>query len=163
MTTLKDQHLENIRRIREQCLALLEGMDYCLDWKPGADDWSAREVVYHLVDTPEGGIGALVAGLLDGSITEFDVTPDLNNMDPRRLKHGFDRVQDDLIKVLESLEQAVANVSDDAIQNTTATAHLTARGEDQGRTPQMLLEGLFLRHWTEHLEQLRELRASLGL
>ncbi len=163
MTTLRDEHLEHIRGVREQYLALLDGMDYCLDWKPGPEDWSAREVVYHLVDTPLGGIDALVAGLLDGSIREFDVTPDENHMDPQRLEHDLERLRNDLVRALDGLEQAVATADDDAIINTTATAHLTARGEDQERTPQMLLEGLFLRHWTEHSGQLRDLRASLGL
>ena len=163
MTTSREQHLDNIRSVREQARSLLDGMDYCLDWKPGPDDWSAREVVYHLVDTPMGGIGALVAGLLDGAVTEFEVTPDLNNMDPARLERDYDQVCGDLTGVLDSLEAAVANANDHTIQNAAATAHLTARGIDEERTPDMLLRGLFHRHWTEHLGQLRELRESLGL
>ena len=163
MTTPREQHLDNIRSVREQALSLLDGMDYCLDWKPGPDDWSPREVVYHLVDTPRGGIGALVAGLLDGAVTEFEVTPDLNNMDPARLEGDYPQVREDLVRVLDDLEQAVSGATDDAIQTATATAHLTARGIYEERTPEMLLRGLFHRHWTEHLGQLRELRESLGL
>lgn len=163
MTTPKEQHLDNIRSVREQARTLLQGMDYCLDWKPGPDDWSAREVVYHLVDTPRGGIGALVAGLLDGSVTEFEVTPDLNNMDPARLERDYPQVREDLARVLDDLEQAVNGSTAEAIETATATAHLTARGIDEERTPDMLLRGLFHRHWTEHLGQMRELRESLGL
>ena len=163
MTTSKEQHLDNIRSVREQALSLLLGMDYCLDWKPGPDDWSAREVVYHLVDTPKGGIGALVAGLLNGTIREFEVTPDLNNMDPARLERDYPQVREDLARVLDKLEQAVSGSTAEAIETATATAHLTARGIDEERTPDMLLRGLFHRHWTEHLGQLRELRESLGL
>lgn len=42
-------------------------------------------------------------------------------------------------------------------------AHLKARGYDEERTPQIILERTFARHWGEHLGQLRELRETLGV
>ena len=56
MTTLRDGLLEDAHSIRAELDWLLAGMEYCLDWKPDQGAWSAREVVYHIVDTPEGGI-----------------------------------------------------------------------------------------------------------
>ena len=163
MTTQRDAHLQTVRAIREDLLAALDGMDYCLDWKPDADSWSAREVVYHLVDTPMGGLHTLIAGVLDGSIVEFDVTPDYTNVTPERLGFDIGRVRGDLAAVLDGLEKAVVDADDATLAGRTALAHLTAWGEDQERTPEMLLTGLFARHWREHLGQLRELRETLGM
>ena len=70
-----------VRRIREELTGLLDGMDYCLDWKDG-DGWCAREVLYHLVDTPEGGIGSVIAGVLSGSLEEVTILPDIRQRHP---------------------------------------------------------------------------------
>ena len=163
MTDHRDTHLEKIRGIRSQILANLEGMDYCLDWKPDADSWSVREVVYHLVDTPEGGLHTLISGILSGQTKEFDLTPDLNNMNPERQTLDLNRVRLDVAQVLDGLEAAVSAASDEGLATITVLAHLRARGIDEERTPQILLEGLFARHWQGHADQLRELRETLGI
>ena len=163
MTTQRDLHIQTIRAIRDEALAVLDGMDYCLDWKPDMESWSAREVVYHLVDTPMGGLHALIGGILDGSIVEFDLTPDFSNVTPERLGLEIDRVGSDLTAALDGLEGAVQDVDDETLAARTVLAHLTALGEDQERTPEMLLNGLFARHWREHIGQLRELRETLGM
>ena len=163
MTDHRDTHLEKIRGIRSQILANLEGMDYCLDWKPDADSWSVREVVYHLVDTPEGGLHTLISGMLSGQTKEFDLTPDLNNMNPERQTLDLNRVRLDVAQVLDGLEAAVSAASDEGLATITILAHLRARGIDEERTPQILLEGLFARHWQGHADQLRELRETLGI
>ena len=163
MTNHRDAHLEKIRGIRRQIFANLEGMDYCLDWKPDADSWSVRVVVYHLVDTPEGGLHTLISGMLSGQTKEFDLTPDLNNMNPERQTLDLNRVRLDVAQVLDGLEAAVSAANDEGIATITVLAHLKARGIDEERTPQMLLEGLFARHWQDHADQLRELRETLGI
>ena len=163
MTNHRGEHLEKIRAIRGQLLANLEGMDYCLDWKPNADSWSVREVVYHLVDTPEGGLHTLISGMLSGQTKEFDLTPDLNNMNPERQTLDLNRVLLDVGQVLDGLETAVLAANDEELAKITVLAHLKAKGIDEERTPQMLLEGLFVRHWQGHVDQLRELRETLGI
>ena len=139
MTDRRDAHLEKIRGLRSQILAYLEGMDYCLDWKPDADSWSVREVVYHLVDTPEGGLHTLISGMLSGQTKEFDLTPDLNNMNPERQTLDLNRVRLDVAEVLDGLEAAVSAANDEGLATITVLAHLKARGIDEERTPQMLL------------------------
>ena len=50
-------------------------MDYCLDWKPDASAWCARQVVYHLLNTPPGGLASVVKGVLSGGLTRnYEVT-----------------------------------------------------------------------------------------
>ena len=163
MTSHRDAHLEKIRGIRSQLLANLEGMDYCLDWKPNADSWSVREVVYHLVDTPKGGLHTLISGMLSGKTKEFDLAPDLNNMNPERQTLDLNQVRLDISQVLDGLKAALSGASDDELATITVLAHLKALGIDEERSPQMLLEGLFARHWQGHADQLKELRDALGI
>ncbi len=163
MTSQRESHLADIRSIRAEILAMLDGMDYCLDWKPDPESWSVRESIYHLVDTPSGGLHRLIAGILSGQILEFVLTPDLNNMTPQRQSTDMAQVAKDITQVLDGLETAVSDAGDDDLTGKSALAHLTARGVDEARTPKMLLEGLFARHWREHLEQLKDLRETLGV
>ena len=163
MTTQRDRHLENLRSIRGQLFALLEGMDYCLDWKPDPESWSAREVIYHLVDTPAGGLHTVLRGVLSGELREFEVTPDQTNLTADRQTVDLAQAIQDLAGVLDGIEAAISRTDDDLIASRSAAAHLTARGRWEDRTAQMLLEGLFARHWRGHLEQLQELRETLGV
>ncbi len=84
MVSLRDASLENARAIRTELLHLLEGMDYCLDWKSDPSSWCTREVVYHLLDTPPGGIHSILQGTLSGELKEFDLWADRTNMTPER-------------------------------------------------------------------------------
>ena len=163
MTSLRDRHLATAHSIRAELLELLEGMDYCLDWKPDSDSWSGREVIYHLVDTPAGGLHSLVQGMLSGQKTEFDLMPDQKNITPDRLVLEFRGVKKDILEVLEGLEGAVSGASEAELGEKTITAHLLARGTTEQQTMQNLLQGLFARHWLGHLSQIRELREALGM
>jgi hypothetical protein len=163
LTGLRDTHLETVHSIRADALAILEGMDYCLDWKPDAGSWSVREVIYHLVDTPSGGLHTLLRGILTGTIQEFDLVPDLTNMDAQRRAVEMSQVRQDLLQVLDGIEEAISRASDGDLTHKSALAHLKARGQDEERTPQMILERTFARHWREHLGQLGELREILGV
>ena len=163
LTTQRETHLADIRSIRAETLAIIDGMDYCLDWKPDPASWSVRESIYHLADTPSGGLHRLIAGILSDQILEFDLTPDRHNMTPERQSTDMAQVVQDITQVLDGLESAVSVASDEDITGKSALAHLTARGVDEARTSKMLLEGLFARHWREHLEQLKNLREALGM
>ena len=162
MASQKETHLNNIRSIRDELFQLIDGMDYCLDWKPDQDSWSVREVIYHLVDTPEGGMHGLIGGIISGEKQEFDLEPDLNNMGQERLATEMEQIRKDIGTILDGLEQTVVT-ADEADFAKTILAHLIARGRDEQRTAQQLLEGLFARHWGEHLGQIRELREGLGV
>ena len=163
MTSQKSIYLEDIRSIKAGLIQLLDGMDYCLDWKPDSDSWSGREVSYHLVDTPAGGLHSLVQGMLSGQKTEFDLMPDQKNITPDRLVLEFREVKKDILEVLEDLEGMVSGASEAELGEKTITAHLLARGTTEQRTMQNLLQGLFARHWRGHLSQIRELREALGM
>ena len=157
----RDENLATVRRIRDELTSLLEGMDYCLDWKDG-DNWCAREVLYHLVDTPEGGIGSVIAGVLSGAGDEITIVPDINNVTPERMAADIVDAMAGPLAILQTAEDAIAAASDADFTERTAMAHLPHRGIHEERTAQAFIDGLE-RHWGEHLNQLRTIRETLGV
>lgn len=157
----RETNLATVRRVRDELTGLLEGMDYCLDWKDG-DNWCAREVLYHLVDTPEGGIGSVIAGVLAGVRDEVTILPDANNMTPERMAADIDEAMAGPLSILQTAEDAIAAASDADFASKTALAHLPHRDIHEMRTAQSFIDGLE-RHWGEHLNQLRAIRETLGV
>ena len=163
MKTLRDAQLAKARSIEAELLGLVEGMDYCLDWKPDPDSWSVREVVYHLLDTPAGGVHAILQGILSGELSEFEVWADRTNMTPGRQAYDIDAVLQDISVLFRGLESALKSASDEDLTGKTALAYLRSYDREDQRTGQALLDGLLARHWGEHLGQIRELRETLGV
>ena len=162
MTSLRDRHLATARSIRAELLELLEGMDYCLDWKPEPSVWCVREVVCHLLDTPPGGIHSIVRGILSGELEEYDIWADRTSMTPEKQANDMAQLLDDINTLFQGLEQTLGSATDDDLTGKPVVAHLKSRGVDEQRTVDMLLERGFDGHWREHLDQIGELRASLG-
>lgn len=155
------ENLATVHRIRAELTALLEGMDYCLDWKDG-DGWCAREALYHLVDTPAGGIGSAIAGVLDGALPELTILPDISSITPERQAADIDAALAGPLSILQTAADAIANADDADFEQRTALVHLPARGIHETRTAQSLIDSL-ARHWGEHLAQLRAIRDALGM
>lgn len=163
MTQPKAQLLAQIPEIRAELMAVLEGMDYCLDWRPDPESWSVREVISHLLNTPPGGVPAVFRGVMDGSLTEFDLwadqpylTPELQSWDIAELRAALETYFAELTASLES-------VTDESLAAATVMVHQRNRHWDEPRPAQWLPERLFAGHWREHLAQLRELRDTLGI
>ena len=163
MTTGKQFHLEEARSIQAEILRLVEGMGYCLDWKPDADEWSARQVIYHMLETPPGGTAPLLRGIFSGSLREFDLWANQDSVTPDRLAQNLEQVEADIGRYFQDLEQTIQAAAEGDLTAKPVLAHWKSRDRDQECTVQMLLEGLFARHWREHLVQLAELRESLGI
>jgi hypothetical protein len=163
LTTLRDGLLEDARSIRAELDRLLAGMEYCLDWKPDQGEWSAREVVYHIVDTPEGGIHAAVQRTLDGNMGEMTVNGNLSNMTDERMGKDMDAVKADIDAVLSGMERALAAVDDSKLSGRETLVHSTMRGVTETRSARNLSERLFAGHWKEHLSQIAGLRDALGI
>ena len=142
---------------------MLEGIDYCLDWKSDDQEWSAREIVYHVVDTPSGGIHTVVQGVLAGTIQEFAISSSLSNLTPERQAKDLERVREDVEAVIAGMERALATASDADLASQTVPMYSTTNRTSSDRTAQNLAEGIFVRHWREHLGQLAALREALGL
>ena len=161
MTTIQSQR-ENIETLRSSLLKMLDGMNYCLDWKPEESDWSAREIVYHIIDTPPGGMASVVKGIVSGEITEYEIWSDRSNVTEARATLDMAEVETDITAFFDVFSKALAAATDDDLQGRRALMHQRTRGQDEERTLETALAG-FDRHWRAHLEQLSELRSALGL
>ena len=162
MTGKELTHLENIRAIRNRMLNVLSGMDACIDETTQNESWSTREIIYHLSDTPAGGLGALFQGMLSNSVLEFDLTPDLTNVTSDRQKTTLQDGVADLISILDQIESVVSDTTPEILEDTTIICHHLSRQTDEVRSLENLLRGLFTRHWIAHLEQLELLKCELA-
>ncbi|MCH8108081.1 MAG: hypothetical protein IIB30_06960 [Chloroflexi bacterium] len=163
MTEGKQSLLEDAQAIHGELLQLVEGMGYCLDWKPDPAQWSARQVIYHLLETPPGGIAPLLRSIFSGSIQEFDLWAGQDNVTPERLALELEKVESDIGRYFQDLQETITAAGEEDFTGRTVMAHWKTYGRDQERTAKELLEGLFARHWREHMVQLGELREALGL
>lgn len=161
MTTIQSQR-ENIDSLRAYLMELLDGMNYCLDWKPEDSDWSAREIVYHLLDTPPGGNAELVRKIVSGEIAEYEIWSDRTNVTEARSTLDMAEIESDISAFFRLFDAALAAATDSDLQGRRVLMHQRTRGEDMERTLEEALAGID-RHWRAHMEQLKELREALGL
>ena len=163
MTTQRDSFLQEVQSIRSELGRLLEGLDYSFDWKPDDEEWSAREIVYHLVDTPSGGVHAAIQKVLEGSIHELPITASLNNLTQDRREKELANAMEDLEAVLAGLEGALNSTTDAQLEGKKTALHSLTRSTKEEWSAERLIAGIFVRHWREHLGQLATLREALGL
>ena len=161
MTTIQS-HRENVDSLRASLVGLLDGMNYCLDWKPDDSGWSAREIVYHLLDTPPGGNAELVRRIVSGEAAEYEIWSDRTNVTEARATLDMEEIEGDIASFFKVFDTALAAASDGDLQDRRVLMHQRTRGEDVERTLEEALAGID-RHWRGHMEQLRELRDALGL
>ena len=162
MTTIQSQR-ENVDSLRVSLLQLLDGMNYCLDWKADDPDWSPREIVYHLLDTPSGGTAALIRKIISGEISEYEIWSDRSNVTEERSTLDYGRTRKRHCSVLSRRSTTALGeaAGDDDLQGRRVLMHQRTRGEDVERTLEEALAG-FDRHWRAHMEQLGEVREALG-
>ena len=160
MTTIQSQR-ENVDSLCASLLELLDGMNYCLDWKPEESEWSPREVVYHLLDTPPGGMASVVQGIVSGEISEYEIWSDRSNVTEARATLDMTEIESDIAAFFDVFNAALAAAGDADLQGRRILMRQRTRGQDEERTLETALAG-FGRHWRGHLEQLGELRAALG-
>ena len=149
--------------LKQDLTDVLDGMDNCLDWKNDPNSWSAREVIYHLIDTPAEGMDFLLRRALKTEGEAFELVPDINNMFEVRLLNDIEQVKADILNILDNLELIITDSSWEELTEKTIVVDLVAQGTNEERTVLNLLQGLFIKHWSQHVIQLKNTRASLGL
>ena len=162
MTSDRDALLETVQSVQRRLLELLDGMDYCLDWKAEPDSWSVRQLVSHLLETPPGGLNGVLKGLLSGTLKEYDLWADLDNLTAERMEHDMERLRQDINQLFAEVANSLAEATDQDMLEKTVVVHNKSRGEDALRNGSELLQRGFGGHWEDHLKQVREIRESLG-
>ena len=163
MTSEKAAYLEALDSYEKELERLLEGIDYCFDWRPEEGEWSAREVIYHMLHSPVGGVHKAVQGMLSGQPETVNLVADETHLTPERQERDLDGVRQDIAELLSGLREAVASASEEDLDNAQADVYLSRTGATEPRTARNMVERIFVGHWKTHLEQIAALRESLGL
>ena len=163
MDTGKKAHLDSIRRIKTEFISILKGMDYCLDWKLDESEWSVRKLVYHVLDTPQGGAQNLVKGIISGDVQEYDIWSDLTNISPERTTYDIDKINSDIEAFFDSLSSSISVLSDEDLDDKKVVMHQKTRNVDEPRTLDTILDRTLNGHINDHLVQLRLIREALAI
>ena len=162
MSGEKQQYLEQVAALKDELSELLDGMDYCLDWKDSEEEWSIREVVCHLLDTPPGGMSAVLKQVLEGNKEEIVIHSSMTNLTPERKSKDLGDLRQDLRELLEHVEASLSAVADSDLQASTVPVHLVRSDIHEERTAGGFVGRALLGHWREHLGQIKEIRQALG-
>ena len=163
MATQKQVHLDLIQSIKIEFHSILEGMDYCLDWKQNESEWSVRELVYHILDTPPGGAQNLVKGIISGDIQEYEIWSDMTNMTSERATYSIEQINSDIESFFCSLGDSISTLSAEDLEGKHAIMHQRTREVDETRSIGAILERTLNGHIRDHLVQLRSIRESLAI
>ena len=155
MSGEKQQYLEQVAALKDDLSGLLDGIDYCLDWKDS-------EVVCHLLDTPPGGMGSVLKQVLEGNKDEIVIHSSMTNVTPERKSKDLGDLLQDLRELLEEVVASLSAATDSDLQISTAPVHLVSSDVHEERTAGGLVERALLGHWREHLGQINEIRQALG-
>ena len=163
MTTQRDSLLQEIQSIRGELERLLHGIDPYFDRQIEGEDWTIRELVYHLVDTPgSGGWGTIVPAVLEGRMQEIPIALGQTYPDPERQGKDVAGVGQDFYSVLATLESSLADMTDAALAERRVVYRSFANSTTTERNAQEMIANIGL-HWREHLDRLSALRKTLGL
>ena len=119
MNSEKDQLLDGVRSLKDEMSGLLNGVNYCLDWKASEEEWSIREVVCHLLDTPPGGMGAVLDQVLEGKGDEIVIHSSMTNLTPERKSMELADLCRNLEELLEQVEAGLVAAADSDLRNKT--------------------------------------------
>ena len=159
-TVLRDECVKEVLRIQSLLEEILKGMGPYIDWKNNADDWSLREIVYHLIDLPAEGVHIVLGGILEGTTSEVSTISDTSNVTPARSAKTFAEVKGDLDEILNGLITTLELTNDAELANRTYT-HNSVGKEKNTRNAQFIVERLFAGHWMKHVQQMSEVREQL--
>lgn len=155
-------HIDNLHAARDQLLELLDGMDYCLDWKLEPADWSARQVVYHLLESPPGGLQKVLWAAISEE-EAIEVWAGDDNITPERASYDLEQVLEDIAGFFTSMQEALEAAGEqDSGGKSVLDRHQTSGG-GQDYTVGRLLDSMFGAHWREHMDQIQALRDALGM
>ena len=163
MAISKQAHLDLIENIKTEFISVIQGMDYCLDWKQEESEWSVRELIYHILDTPPGGAHNLISGIISGDVQEYEIWSDLTNMTPERASQDIEQIKSNIDAFFRSLSDSVSCLSADDLKERKALMHQRTREVDEERSLEDILGRTLNIHIQGHLIQLRSIREALAI
>ena len=162
MTGLIESILNRATQLERDLEESLEGMDCYLDMKMNLKEWSVREVLWHILEDPEGGIPKAVESIVDGMLPELTIVADETHLTLQRQSMDLPEIRQEIHEYFRRLEDVLSRVTDGQISQITTSCWFPIRNYREDRTSEALLEGLFLKHWSDHVKQLRELQSTFS-
>ena len=163
MANEKETLLQQIQSIRDELGQLLDGMGYCLDWKPSDEEWSARQVLYHLIGVPTGGLHTTAQLVLRGELKGITMVSGATNVTPERQGTSLEQIMEETNAILAGLEQVVSSNSDIDLEGKKVNvSFLESQAPNERSVGELIGRNLEI-HWRDHLGQLATLREALGV
>jgi hypothetical protein len=162
MTGLTASILRRASRLEWDLGKSIEGMDCHIDNKLDIKNWSVREVLWHILEDPEGGMPKAVKSIINGTLPELTIVADETHLTSERQAMKLPAIRQEIRGYFRSLEEILSGVTDVQISRITTSCWFPVRNYREDRTSQALLEGLFLRHWNEHVKQLESLQLAFS-
>lgn len=162
MSDLIESILKRATQLERDLEESLVGMDLYIDKKLDLTEWSVREVLWHILEDPEGGIPNAVESIIDGILPELTIVADETHLNWQRESMDLSQIRQEIHKYFRRLEEVLYKVTDGQIAQITTSCWFPLRNYREDRTSEALLEGLFLKHWADHIKQLRELQSALS-
>ena len=141
----------------------LEGMEAYLELTDAPGEWTAREVLCHLLLEPGVEAGGAARALAVGDPPLVDITPGAVTVTPERqrmtladLLAALDGQRRDVFGYLATLGEA------DLARRARIPVFGPLLGTDEVPLP-VFVGIMFDRHWAAHIEQLAKIRRAAGL
>jgi hypothetical protein len=143
--------------------ATLSGMDYCARWKSSPNEWSAMDVLYHLLDTPHGGLATSVGQVLDGKSSEISISWGDIGVAAEKQSKDLAPVTELLLERLSQMGHLLQSTSDEVLAKTAVTVRFLNRDRVEQVTLLAFLNRYFVNHWRSHLAQVQTIKDILGI
>ncbi|MCS7207882.1 MAG: DinB family protein [Dehalococcoidia bacterium] len=158
MPSLPPDLQADMEQALQAVLRNLEGLDYALDWRENPQEWSARDIVDHLLGTESSGIlyhlrRALRGEPLIPNPGRLSRSPERRRMDIRALRQALEDTYREAVRLLReaSPEQVTRPVP---IHRPQGIEMIDALG---------VVRRFFIAHWHDHARQLASVRERLGI
>ncbi|MFN3975328.1 MAG: DinB family protein [Dehalococcoidia bacterium] len=139
-------------------LTNLKGLDYALDWKESPAQWSARDIVDHLLGTDNSGILYHLGRALQGQ--PILPNPGVVSRSPQRRAMPIS----DLRKALEvTYREAVRWLQEASPEQLSRKVSLVSSQGNEEIDAIGVVRRFFIAHWNSHAQQLASLREQLGI
>lgn len=155
--------LREMEEAYQEVRRLLEGLDYSLDWKARPDDeadWSARDVVTHLLGGPGVDLATIVRRALAEETPSFQVRPGDPYRSPERRQMRMPQLREALDSLYREVQGLVRSAGPGQLGRRV---RLEMPGMAREFTVAELVYYAFARDWRESAERLRAIRGQLGV
>ena len=141
----------------------LEGMEPYLERSDAAGEWTAREVLCHLLLEPGWEPGALLETFAERDLPVIEISPGDTNVTPERQKMTLAELADALETRRRELFGHLDGLSEADLQRKARIPLFKQfMGTDEIPIP-VYVGAMFDYHWNDHAEQLGRIRRAVGL